>query len=77
MTENTTDLMTIAKSWLQREEQFPINFDEIWERAGYTLRQNAARAFELAMRNFKLVAGLDFTSLKMESTARPVWGGRA
>ena len=71
MTENTTDLMTIAKSWLQREEQFPIDFDEIWERAGYARRDVATRAFEAATRNFKLVAGLDFSALKREST-----GGR-
>ena len=64
MTENTTDLMTIAKSWLQREEQFPIDFDEIWERAGYARRDVATRAFEAAIRNFNLVDGIDYSALK-------------
>ena len=63
MTENTTDLMAIAKTWLQREEQFPIDFDEIWERAGYTLRVNAVRAFEKCIANFALVASCDHLSL--------------
>ena len=68
---SNNELVAIAKTWIQRDEQFPIEFDEIWERAGYQHRKHAARAFKLAMRNFNLVEGLDFTPLKGEST-----GGR-
>ena len=50
----TNDLVVIAKTWLQREEQFPIDFDEIWERAGYADRNIAMTAFRKCVSNFGL-----------------------
>ena len=44
----------------------PVDFDQIWKRAGYTMRENAIRAFKLAMRNFKLAEGISYTSLKTD-----------
>jgi len=59
------DLVVIAKTWLQREEQFPIDFDEIWERAGYTVRFNAATAFRKCCENFGLTQGVDYSCISM------------
>ena len=67
----TNDLVVIAKTWLQREEQFPIDFDEIWERAGYTLRVNALRAFHACVANFDLAEGSEYKSLKTYIPNRP------
>jgi hypothetical protein len=53
--------------WLQRGEQFPIDFDELWERAGYTIRPNAVRAFEACVVNFGLIEGKDYLSLKINN----------
>lgn len=74
------ELVAIAKTWLQRDEQFPIDFDEIWERAGYTERGNAKRAFEACVRNFSMMEGLDYLSFKMDRSdglpgkPRQSWG---
>ena len=69
-TMNTgTDLVVLASGWVRSQdngESQPVDFDQIWKRAGYTLRENAIRAFKLAMRNFKLVEGIEFTSLKTD-----------
>ena len=45
-------------------EKFPINFDDIWEKAGYTERKNATRAFLACIANFKLVEGFEYYSFK-------------
>ena len=55
----TNDLVVIAKTWLQREEQFPIDFDEIWERAGYADRNIAMTAFRKCVSNFNLDENFD------------------
>ena len=65
------NLLAVAKMWLQRGEQFPIDFDELWERAGYDHRWKAKSAFERCINNFFLREGLDFTTVRLEST-----GGR-
>ena len=67
----STDLVAIAKTWIQRGEQFPIDFDEIWERAGYEHRKHAADALRRCFVNFGLVEGSDFIRISGEST-----GGR-
>jgi hypothetical protein len=61
---NNTDLFQVAKGWIQRDDQFPIGFDEIWERAGYKHRKHAARAFEKCVVNFGLVTDKDHAPLK-------------
>lgn len=71
MSANQNELVRLAKTWIQRDDQFPIDFDEIWEMAGINRRDNAQRHFGSVARNFELIEGLDFTSLKREST-----GGR-
>jgi hypothetical protein len=59
------------KGWIQRDDQFPIGFDEIWERAGYEHRRDAARAFRACVTNFELADGYDFTPLKAEIQVGP------
>jgi len=65
------ELVRLAKTWIQRDEQFPIDFNEIWELAGIQRRDNAQRHFASVIRNFNLVEGLEYSSFKREST-----GGR-
>jgi hypothetical protein len=60
-----TDLVQVAKGWIQRDDQFPIDFDEIWERAGYDHRYHAQRAFDKCVVNFGLSNGYDYTPLKV------------
>ena len=62
---SNSELVVIAKTWIQLDEQFPIDFEEIWERAGYGLRINARAAFKMAIRNFNLVEGIDYSPLKV------------
>jgi len=60
------ELVELAKTWLQRDDRFPIDFNDIWKLAGYTLRENAARAFRECIRNFNLTEGLEYSSFKTE-----------
>lgn len=71
--ESSNNLVVVAKTWLQRDEQFPIDFNEIWERAGYEHRHHAVRAFEACIVNFGLIEGKDHLPLKV---SRPNGGGR-
>lgn len=70
MSENQ-DLVVIAKTWIQRDEQLPINFDEIWERAGYTDRRNAKAAWHRCVSNFSLAKDLDFRLLNTDIQSGP------
>lgn len=60
-----------GKTWIQRDDQFPIGFGEIWERAGYTYRHDAVVAFRKCIVNFAMAEGLDFSGISLKST-----GGR-
>jgi hypothetical protein len=65
--DSGTDLAILASGWVRDQDngkRMPVDIDQIWGRAGYTLRKNAIRAFEQAVRNFRLVEGTDYFSLK-------------
>jgi phage anti-repressor protein len=68
---NSTELVAIAKGWLESSEKFPINFDDIWEKAGYDHKWKAKSAFSRCVVNFGLQEGIDFATVRLEST-----GGR-
>jgi len=42
-------------------EKFPINFDDIWEKAGYNNRKHGVDAFKACIQNFNLTEGLEFS----------------
>ena len=64
-----TDLVTLAKTWIQRDYGFPLHFDEhdLWRRAGYAHRHHAKRAFDACVVDFKLVEGVDFLPSKVKN----------
>ncbi len=52
-------------------EKFPISFDDIWEKAGYTERVYAVRAFQKCVASFNLKRGSEYKSLKIFIPNKP------
>lgn len=65
------DLVAAARLWVESQEQFPIQFDEMWGMAGYARRDAAMRAFNECVRNFNLTEGLEYSTLKREIQSGP------
>lgn len=52
-------------------ERFPIDFDNIWEKAGYKNRKHAVDAFKACVQNFNLTEGLEFSRKSGEIKSGP------
>ena len=52
-------------------ERFPIDFDNIWEKAGYKNRKHAVDAFKACVQNFNLTEGLEFSRKSGEINIGP------